>query len=499
MVARRILIVSQGSRGDIQPFIALGLGLQKAGFQVKITTNANHAPFAASFGLDAHGNCIDVEEEINGNPKILEAMAKGQFAKFAAALGDVIDKKALEVLKDQLAVIEEFRPELLITSALDTISMRMIAYAKNIPLVTANLQNGLPTTCTKSWFDEPECVPRFHFAMWMVMIFMIHQNDLKKYKVWTKDIGVPGVEGFLETYLQHMYIDQNPEFRPIVACSAAVSTPITDLSKAATQNWTGPWIIQPDEQLAQVAQGTSYFGTKIKDAEVKSFLASGEVPVFMGWGSMVAVSADYMAKFAVAVLKKVGRRGIVLGGVAHLSSKGLEGSPELQAYAEKNVLFLDTASHENLFKCCAVLVHHGGMGTTTAAYRSGVPQVIMPIFTDQYLSAEQAQRNGVGFAMPQFQKCKLDLVADKIQACLVDAKIIAKAKEIGETLRAEDGVSRGVDAITGCFQEIDSGAWQRKQDKNKAVLLSAKCRRHPSCFAWLYRAFCMSDYNNYTG
>eukprot|EP00971_Amphidinium_carterae_P219732 4362582-Amphidinium_carterae.1 len=81
---------------------------------------------------------------------------------------------------------------------------------------------------------------------------------------------------------------------------------------------------------------------------------------------------------------------------------------ELKAYAAKNVLFMDTASHESLLSRCCVLVHHGGKGTCLAAVRSGTPQVVTPVFVDQFCNAAQVQSLGIGFAMPQFQKCGVD-------------------------------------------------------------------------------------------
>merc|ERR1719414_750528 len=146
-----------------------------------------------------------------------------------------------------------------------------------------------------------------------------------------------------------------------------------------------------------------------------------------------------MAHLAVRALARTGRRGVVLGGWAALDATKLTGqsdSEALAAYAKEKVLFVRTAPHEWLFPRCAAIVHHGGSGTTAAALRSGVPNVITPIFLDQFLHASIVDRSGAGIGMKQFSKVSAAELARAVQRCLSDQGMIQRARSLGKRLQA---------------------------------------------------------------
>merc|ERR550532_39714 len=108
-----------------------------------------------------------------------------------------------------------------------------------------------------------------------------------------------------------------------------------------------------------------------------------------------------MTCLALRSLRRASARGVVLSGWAGLGAALVEGerdAAELRAYAANNVFFMETAPHEWLFPQCAVIVHHGGIGTMAAALRSGVPNVVTPIFADQFANGFLVQQAGCGVA-----------------------------------------------------------------------------------------------------
>merc|ERR1719230_323724 len=136
---------------------------------------------------------------------------------------------------------------------------------------------------------------------------------------------------------------------------------------------------------------------------------------------MIAVSREYMAILAVRSLKLANQRGVILGGFAHLRAGllgGAEDAAALQEYAKANVLFVQSAPHEWLFKRCVALVHHGGAGTTAAGMRSGTPTVITPCFGDQFNYASQVARVGVGVALPQFKVVTPSMLSAALLKCI---------------------------------------------------------------------------------
>merc|ERR1719401_2607374 len=177
------------------------------------------------------------------------------------------------------------------------------------------------------------------------------------------------------------------------------------------------------------------FGGGSACEEVSCFLERGARPVYVGWGSMVAVSAEHMACLAVRALRRAGLRGVVLGGWAALSTDCLRGKPDsedLLAYAAEHVLFVKTAPHEWLFPQCAAIVHHGGSGTTAAALRSGRPSIITPCGLDQFSNARMVARSGAGLALPRVSLVKPEALADAMRRAATDAELVGRAEEVGQ-------------------------------------------------------------------
>ncbi|SEF28764.1 vancomycin aglycone glucosyltransferase [Amycolatopsis pretoriensis] len=134
---------------------------------------------------------------------------------------------------------------------------------------------------------------------------------------------------------------------------------------------TGAWIV-PDER-------------PLPD-DLAAFLADGEPPVYVGFGSMPMHAAADVAEVAVAAVRAHGRRLVLKRGWAGLTVDG------------DDVFLVDEVNHQALFPRMAAVVHHGGAGTTTTAARAGVPQVVVPQATDQPYWAGRVAALGAGVA-----------------------------------------------------------------------------------------------------
>merc|ERR1719401_1165234 len=214
------------------------------------------------------------------------------------------------------------------------------------------------------------------------------------------------------------------------------------------------------------------FGGGSACEEVSCFLERGARPVYVGWGSMVAVSAEHMACLAVRALRRAGLRGVVLGGWAALSTDCLRGRPDsedLLAYAAENVLFVKTAPHEWLFPQCAAIVHHGGSGTTAAALRSGRPSIITPCGFDQFSNARMVARSGAGLALPRVSRLEPSELADAMRLATADGALIQRAADVGQQLRTEDGPGAAVRIVDRFIaEELVTGVWEAKEERVRA-------------------------------
>ncbi|WP_269809755.1 glycosyltransferase [Kineosporia rhizophila] len=137
---------------------------------------------------------------------------------------------------------------------------------------------------------------------------------------------------------------------------------------------TGAWILPDTRPLAP---------------EVEAFLAAGDAPVYVGFGSMAMGNASAeVATAAVEAARALGRRIILAQGWAGLSAID----------SQDDCFVVGDVNQQSLFPRCAAVVHHGGAGTTTAAARAGVPQVIVPQVVDQPFFARRVSELGIGVA-----------------------------------------------------------------------------------------------------
>lgn len=263
----------------------------------------------------------------------------------------------------------------------------------------------------------------------------------------------------------------------IVGVSPELYTVQDDWSEDMRQelNFTGFWCLEKQQQK------DTKEGKQSMEA-LDEFLAKGTAPVYLGWGSMIADSPEFMACLAVRSLMKAEMRGIIVGGWAKLDPSHLKGQPDteaMEAFVAENVLFLPGAPHEVIFPQCAVTVHHGGIGTMAAGLRSGRPQIITPIATDQWTNADTIARIGCGVAMPHLSKVSVEQLAKAIQTCVQDENVASKSREMGERVLKEDGNAKAVDIIDRFIaDELETGKWKVKfeqQTNDYRNMQSSRC------------------------
>lgn len=163
------------------------------------------------------------------------------------------------------------------------------------------------------------------------------------------------------------------------------------------------------------------------------FLAAGEPPVVVTFGSMVG---DPKAQTRALLEGLKGRRAIIQAGVAQL------GEGELGP----NVLRVDYVPHDWLFARAGCVLHHGGAGTTAAVLRAGVPQGIVYHMGDQPQWGAIVERRGIGPSPIAHHKLCAAWV-ERALATAFEPQVQVRARELGARVRAEDGVGNAVRAI----------------------------------------------------
>ena len=186
---------------------------------------------------------------------------------------------------------------------------------------------------------------------------------------------------------------------------------------------TGYWFLQESEYQPSV--------------ELSRFLEAGPQPVFIGFGSMLDKEAAQTTQIVLESLSITGMRAVLQGGWSEIGAQQL---PD-------NIFRVSEVPHSWLFPRMAAVVHHGGAGTTAAGLRAGVPSVIVPYFADQPFWAQQVHRIGAGPAPVPRLKLDAEKLAAAVQQATQDERINEKARELGDRINQENGVSQAVELI----------------------------------------------------
>jgi sterol 3beta-glucosyltransferase len=179
------------------------------------------------------------------------------------------------------------------------------------------------------------------------------------------------------------------------------------------------------------------------EPELVHFLEAGTPPVYVGFGSLGARKAEKRTKIVLDALAKSGQRGILISAWGGLKASDLP----------QNVFMAESVPHDWLFPQVAAVVHHGGAGTTAAGLRAGKPTLICPFMADQPFWGKLIYQQGVGPQPIPQSKLNANRLAEAIHIAVNDQMIQHRAAEIGEKIRAEDGIVRAVEIIGAAISE----------------------------------------------
>jgi len=205
---------------------------------------------------------------------------------------------------------------------------------------------------------------------------------------------------------------------------------------------------------------------------------AGKKVVYIGFGSIVVSDPESMTKCVIEAIVKSGVHAILSKGWSdRLSSKKAARAKEPQA-PEKfppQIYPISSIPHDWLFPRIDAACHHGGAGTTGASLKAGIPTIIKPFFGDQFFWADRVEALGVGSGV---RKLTVEHLTAALTAATTDIRQIAKAKLIGETIRAEDGVGKAVECL---YRDLDyARSLIKRGDESSDVDFGHHISRPPS-------------------
>ncbi len=404
-----ILILTLGTRGDVQPYVALGAGLQAAGHTVTLATAQPFAQFVSERGLTffpVRGKYLELLQTSQG-----KAAVAGKGNRLAL-LRTVMPM--LRALLDDVWLAANSAGFDMVIYHPKSLGGHAIAEKLGIPGILAM---PAPLYSPTRAYPSP-ILPVGNLGGMLnrlshpLMVSLASLSTRGLVNRWRKDaLGLPPAG-------DELVLHGRPLPRLYGYSPAVVPTP-SDWDEYSLAS--GYWFLDrlPDWRPSEA---------------LVAFLQSGPPPVYVGFGSMPAEDAATKATIVVEALARAGQRGVLAAGWGGLAASDVPAS----------VHVLDDAPHDWLFPRMAAVVHHGGAGTTGAGLRAGVPTLVCPFFGDQHFWGRRVAALGVGpDPIPQKQ-LTAERLAGAIQILTGDPAMRQRAAALGETIRAEDGIGRAV-------------------------------------------------------
>ncbi|KAK4573359.1 hypothetical protein RGQ29_031357 [Quercus rubra] len=381
----QVVMLIVGTRGDVQPFIAIGKRLQDYGHRVRLATHSNFKEFVLTAGLEFY--------PLGGDPKVLAGSCRDPDMDSGVAF------KADAIIANPPAY-----------------GHTHVAEALKVPI---HIFFTMPWTPT-SEFPHPlsrvkqQAGYRLSYQIvdsliWLGIRDMI--NDVRKKKLKLRPVTyLSGSQGS-DSDIPHGYI-WSPHLVP------------------KPKDW-GPKVDVVGFCFLDLASNYEPPESLVK------WLEAGDKPIYIGFGSLPVEEPEKMTQIIVEALEITKQRGII--------NKGWGGLGNL-AEPKDSIYLLDNCPHDWLFLQCKAVVHHGGAGTTAAGLRAACPTTIVPFFGDQPFWGDRVNARGVGPPPIPIDEFTLPKLVDSINFML-DPKVKERAVELAKAMENEDGVTGAVKAF----------------------------------------------------
>ncbi|MFH1139200.1 MAG: glycosyltransferase [Pseudomonadota bacterium] len=398
----RIVLAACGTRGDVQPALALATALMKTGCDIMVAAPPENQAWVESYGCPFTPFGSDFSKFISRYPE-------GHGLRLALGFGRFI-RRETELQLEQLPRVLS-GGDLVISFSL-IFSAKSVSEALGVPcLWTATTPQLFPSSR-----HPPFSIKNNSLPPWLNRLAWFQAD--KSTDVLLKGVLNRGRKKLglspIATVSSHILdgttlVASDPEIAPIPS----------DVRGDYLQ--TGCYIIEPREQLSD---------------ELESFLAAGPPPVYVGFGSM-AERGPRMTALVYRALARTGKRLVLASGWG-----GLGGRRD-----DDSCITIAGAPHSLLFPRMAAVVHHGGAGTTAAAARAGMPQVVVPHIFDQFYWGRRTFQLGLGPKPIPQSRLTPENLSEAIREALNNGSFSAKAGELAERLKGSDGVGKTIQFI----------------------------------------------------
>ncbi|PWY83896.1 UDP-Glycosyltransferase/glycogen phosphorylase [Aspergillus sclerotioniger CBS 115572] len=416
-----IVIQIVGSRGDVQPFIALGTALQQCGHRVRIATHQVFQNFVHDSGLEFYpigGDPSQLMAYMVKNPGLIPRMSSvraGEIAKKQQMMADILRGCWQSCVAVDPVSQAPFVADAIIANP-PSFAHVHCAQALGIPL---HLMFTMPWSATRA-FPHP----------------LANLKNVSPDQDWINHVSFGVVDwlswqGLGEVINEWRKSDLSLE--PIAMSEGPFL--LQTLKVPYTYCWSPALVPKPDDWPANLEVCGFFFRDAPDykpDAALASFLSSGPPPIYIGFGSIVLEDSEKMTRMFVEAIQQTGVRALISRGWSKLGGIECE-----------NIMYLDDCPHEWLFQRVSAVIHHGGAGTTACGLRYGKPTFIVPFFGDQPFWGQMVAANGAGPSPIPHELLSAQKLAESILYCISPTAIEA-AGRISARMQHESGVQAAV-------------------------------------------------------
>lgn len=402
----KFVVATYGTEGDTRPLAALCRALMDAGHETTLLADRSTLGGAAALDVPSVALAGDIKGMMNPAHAISNVVAGKQgFSNMARVLAHIANTHAQAWLREIVNAGADC--DAVIVSGLAAFVGLSAAEHLGVKAIGAGLIPITPTAAFASPF-LPQGTPSFLHAASQRLVNQMLWRAFRK-STNAARAAVCGLPPQKKLWTQH----------PMLYGLSPTLVPRPDDWPGNAQI-CGQWVTPCTDWIAPTA--------------LTDFLAAGEAPIYIGFGSMTGFDSKTLLKEMVAAVGA--RRALFYPGWSDVDTTALP----------SNFLVIGNTPHDWLFPQTSLVVHHGGSGTSHSATRAGVPSVVVPFAGDQSFWADRLRRVGVaGPALPG-RKVRASALAERIEFA-ERTTTRSRAYELGAQMRSEAGLENTVALI----------------------------------------------------
>lgn len=439
-VAGKLLLVTIGTLGDLHPFIAIGLALQKQGFRPVMAVPQDHVAKCVGAGLEA----VAVLPGLDAVERSMALSREEAVRRLMKSQRLMMERVLIPALSECVAALDRLAEDAdAVIGSVFAFAAAMVAEKRGLPLISVVLQPMAmlsaidpPTTPdTRIMVSAPGLVG----VVWNRLIYAVLRCTIDALYGGRID-AVRAAYGLPRAGARRLF---EPASRSVLqlGCYSAQLAPLQRDAPPRTRIVGFPRF-----------DSHSGIGESLPDG-LAAFVAAGTPPLVFTLGTFAVGSSGSFFDRAREVATRLNRRAVLLHGGP--------GAPQ-----ERGDLFVCSyAPHSKLFPAAAIIIHHGGVGTTGQAMHAGKPQLVVPHMGDQNDHAARIVRMGLGLRL-HASRFSPERAEASLTTLLADPGFAARAAATVRRMAGEDGATAASHAIIGALRRVaDNGALKLAHDQ----------------------------------